>query len=517
MSTIAVAPGRPSVAAAARRAVASPILWAGIGVAITLSLRLPFLDAALGRDEAGDTMVALAWHHSGPFAYGPYFLDRPPLLLALFRLAAVSDGVTGVRILGAVAACAAVVVVTALATRVGGRRAAPFAAVAIGVMVSSLATMAVYTPAELIAIVPASASILLLVIGLQRAEGRGRWLAGAGATAAAALLVKQSFADPLAAGAVGIAAAAWVTRPGRRRVAADAGAYIAGLAAVAVALVVWAVLAHESAHSVWYAMFGFRIDSAQALATGNAQGRITRLGDPALRSGLIFAAAAAAAGIATLRSAAGIRPALAAWLVAAGAGILLSGSFWPHYVIQLMPVAAIGTALLLSRRPLLGAVALCVIAIPAAITTANPGIRDSGDHYETQAVSLGRYVSDRAEPGQTAYVMYARVNSLFYTGLPSPYPYHWSLMMRTIPGAVPQLRALLASPRRPVWIISQDGPKGYGLDRSGATARLVRAHYRVVAHVCGQPILLERGKPARAAPPLVRSCVIAPSAAPRPS
>src|SRR5689334_1832207 len=177
-------------------------------------------------------MVALAWHHSGPFAYGPYFLDRPPLLMALFRLAAVSDGVTGVRILGSVAACASVVVVTALAARVGGRRAVPFAAVAIAVMVSSLGAMAVWTPAELIAIVPAAASVLLLVIGLQHADHRGRWLAGAGAAAAAALLVKQSFAGPIAAGVVGIAAAAWVARPGWRVVARDAGAYVAGFGAV---------------------------------------------------------------------------------------------------------------------------------------------------------------------------------------------------------------------------------------------------------------------------------------------
>jgi hypothetical protein len=186
-------------------------------------------------------------------------------------------------------------------------------------------------------------------------------------------------------------------------------------------------------------------------------------------------------------------------------------------VIQLMPVAAIGTALLLSRRPAFGALALCLIAIPAAITTANPGVRDSGDHYESQAVTLGRYVALRAEPGQTAYVMYARVNSLFYTGLPSPFPYHWSLMMRAVPGAAHQLRALLASPRRPVWIIAQDKPRGYGLDPSGATGRLVREHYRVVARVCRKPILLERGKPARAAPRMVRSCVISPALVTRPA
>ena len=111
-----------------------PALWAAAGVAVTLALRLPFLDAAVGRDEGGDLMIAEAWHHhAGPFLYGPYFLDRPPLLVELYHLA---DTVEGVRILGAVAASAAVVIATTLAVRVGGRRAAPFAAVIAAVSMS---------------------------------------------------------------------------------------------------------------------------------------------------------------------------------------------------------------------------------------------------------------------------------------------------------------------------------------------------------------------------------------------
>jgi hypothetical protein len=36
------------------------------GVVLTLGLRLPWFDAPLGRDEAGVSMVADAWHHSQP-------------------------------------------------------------------------------------------------------------------------------------------------------------------------------------------------------------------------------------------------------------------------------------------------------------------------------------------------------------------------------------------------------------------------------------------------------------------
>ena len=77
--------------------------WIAIGVAVTLALRAPWLHSALGRDEGGDALVALSFHHPGQFAYGSYFLDRPPLLIGLYRLAAHS-GATGIRALGAVAA-----------------------------------------------------------------------------------------------------------------------------------------------------------------------------------------------------------------------------------------------------------------------------------------------------------------------------------------------------------------------------------------------------------------------------
>jgi 4-amino-4-deoxy-L-arabinose transferase-like glycosyltransferase len=461
------------------------VLWAAVGIALTLTLRLPFLDAAVGRDEGGDLMIAEAWHHhAGPFLYGPYFLDRPPLLVELYHLA---DTVQGVRILGAIAASGAVVIATALAVRLGGRRAAPFAALIAAVSMSSFAAMAVYTPAELLAIVPSSLSILLLVIGLQR-EGRGFWwFAGAGLAAGLALLVKQSFGDALVAGAVGLVVA-------RRGVA-----YLAGLATAGAALAAWAVAVHATAHQLWYAIAGFRIDAAQALTRGHAEGRLERLVHPTLASGLALALVLAIAGIATLRTARGVRPALAAWLVAGVAGVTLGGSYWPHYVIQLMPVGAVGAAALLARRPAIGTFGLAAVAIPALIVTLNVALKDQGDSYQHNALTAGSYVHLRAEPNQTAYVLNARVNALYYTGLPSPFPYHWTLMKEAIPHWNAKLHALLASKQRPTWVIDWDGGKGYDLLR----------HYRVVARVCGRPILLERGAHAKPPPPMKGGCAIA--------
>src|SRR3954453_15336847 len=100
----------------------STMLWVVAAIALTIVLRAPWLDAPLNRDEGGDALVAQTWSHGGPFAYGNVFLDRPPLLPALYRLA---GDATGIRILGAVAAALLVLTTALIAARVAGGRVAP--------------------------------------------------------------------------------------------------------------------------------------------------------------------------------------------------------------------------------------------------------------------------------------------------------------------------------------------------------------------------------------------------------
>jgi hypothetical protein len=189
--------------------------------------------------------------------------------------------------------------------------------------------------------------------------------------------------------------------------------------------------------------------------------------------------------------------------------VALGGSYWPHYVIQLMPVAAVGAAALLSRRPAIGAIGLCAIAIPAALVTLNVAIKDQGDGYQHTALTAGRYVHFRAEPGQTAYVLDARVNALYYTGLRSPFPYHWTLMLQAIPHIHAKMRAMFASSERPTWVIRWN-------HADPRTAALLRRHYRTVGTVCGRHVLLERGARSRPAPAMTGPCQIASSVLPGP-
>ena len=488
--------------------VGRPAPWVALGVVLTLALRAPWLHAALGRDEGGVALIARAWHHSRPYPYGSYFLDRPPLLVALYRWALVLDGATGIRILGALAAVATVVLATLLAVRVGGSAAGPWAALLSGLLASAFAIDAVFTPAELLAIVPSAASLLALVAGIQRRDG-GRWaLAAAGALAVAAFLVKQSYIDALVAGAAGLAVA--VRRAPWRLSLSRAAAYAVGAGSVVAGVLVWERIAHTPDDSVTYALFGFRLDAVHALTSAPLLTRLGHLGQPVLLSGLAGGVVCAAVGIAALRRQPAVCAALYAWLLAGIAGVVGGGSYWAHYLIELVPVTAVGAAVAMARRPRAGVPALFLVAAPVLAATAVAIHVGQPRHYQASALAVGRYLHARAEPHQTAYVRYAKVNILYYSGLQSPVPYEWSLMVEAVPGAQDTLEDVLESPRRPTWVVEWQGDRAFGMDRSGVLRRLLTRDYRRVATVCGRPVLLARGARARPAPPGATRCTARP-------
>jgi hypothetical protein len=395
------------------------------------------------------------------------------------------------------------VTTTLIATRVAGRRAAPYAALIGALLVSSFALRSVLTPAELLAAVPSSAAILLLLMAFDDERSRRRYalLAAAGALAAVALLVKQSFADALAAGAVAIAASK-LTGATWRETAKRAAAFAAGIATTGAALAAWAIATHTSAHAIYFALFGFRLESVSALTNTHFGSRIDRLGIPALESGLVLAVPIALLGIALLRRRPEARAALATWLIAAGAGILLGGSYWPHYLIALASVTAVGAAAAIAARPRMAVTGVAALAAVTVAVGAPTALHDQGETYNRAAVTVGDYIRARAEPGESAYVLYTDANVLYYSGLRAAFPYNWSLMMESIPGAEKALRHALASATgRPTWVVEWQSPHAFGLDPLGVTRRLLTRNYRRVATVCGHPLLLARGARAKPPPP----------------
>lgn len=450
---------------------------------VTLVLRLPYIGFPLGVDEGGVAFIAKAWGNGHGSIYGAYWLDRPPLLVALYKLA-ILTGPTGVRVLGACAALALVTVTTLVTREAAGDRAARIAAVLTAVLASSVALSAVYTPAELLAAVPATGSIGCLLAAHR--SRRARWLVGAGLLAVAAALIKQSFLDAGFAGAVFLVASAVCDPRLRLRWFA---AYGAGALAPLVAVAGWLVAAQVPVSSLIYALFGFRVAALHTLSVSKIPlaVRLHGLILPAAGSGLFIVLVIACVGLRMLTRDRVLAITLAAWLAACATGVLAGGSYWPHYLIQLVaPAGLLAGAALAAIRPGPRIAAVGAFVAVAIVVTVG-GV----SHVRAQPrsdIAVARYVRTHAGPGDTQYVMYARANVAYYTGLPSPYPYAWSLLVRALPGATTRLAHLLDSPQRPTWVIGWQRPDQWQLDPHGAIARALHTRYRVVAHVRGHPI-----------------------------
>ena len=453
-------------------------------VALTVLLRLPYLTVPFGPDEGGLSFIARQWGSGHGSLYGAYWLDRPPLLLALFKLA-VAGGTLGVRALGAVAAGALVVTCAWIAHRLGGPRAARTAAVLAAVLASAVALAAVFTPAELLAAVPAAASAGCLVLAHRR--GRARELAAAGALAATALLIKQSFVDAGVAGAVFLGLT--VVRL-RSRALPLVAAYAAGAFAVLAAALGAFAAAGGSLSGLAYAVIGFRLSALGTLSASSVplHDRVTGLALPAVGSGLVLVLALVPLGLARLGDRR-LAIVLGAWLGAGVAGVLAGGSYWPHYLIQLVAPASALAAVGLARVPRGGRIAAVsvVAAVAIGVTAAGAASAQVHPRHVTER-AIARFVAAHARPGDTQYVLYAHANLDEAIGLPSPYPYAWSLMVRGIPGAIGRLDHLLASPRRPTWVVGWEPIDRWGLDPHHVTERLLGADYRVVGRIGGRPI-----------------------------
>ena len=251
--------------------------WWTLGgcLVVALLMRAPYFSVPLGRDEGGLAFIARQWE--GGSLYGDYWVDRPPLLLALFKLA-VLGGDDGVRVLGALTAVVLVVVIALLARAVAGARAGMIAGLLAAMLTGSISMGAVYTPGELLAAVPSTLSVLCLVLAHRSREHR--YVIAAGALAVGAVLVKQSFLDAGFAGAVFVAASAVSDRAVRVRWPI---AYAAGAAIPLVVTLIWLAAAQQSLGYFTYTMFRFRLDLLHTLADSNIplRVRIKQLEEPA--------------------------------------------------------------------------------------------------------------------------------------------------------------------------------------------------------------------------------------------
>ncbi len=475
---------------------------------MAVALRLPFLRSPPLPDEAGYLMVARQWHLSDNTMYGAFWVDRPPLLLLLFK-AGVGEGPLGIRVVGLVMTVALVLAAAAVGRVVAGPRAAWWCSLAAAALTASFALTSQGVDGELLAapfvLVSCAATLWALAGGQTRSR---RLVLGlvAGLTAMAAVFVKQNFVDALVFAAVLLALTAW--KPASRRPAVEvAVAGTAGAAAVLVAVLAWAAATGPGVGNLLFGMYGFRFDAAEVIARGDVirpEERLRTMLAVALVSGLAPVLAVAVGRV--VRQRGRVDPlswAYLAMLAVGVVGVAAGGNYWRHYLIQLVPAAVIGIALLARHRssqwtrPLVGVVVLSsLVAMVVGVAA-----REVFDHSQEETLRTARWLQARSAPGDTALVTYGHANVLFDAGLTSPYPYLWTLPMRVRDPHLDLLVATLRGPDAPTWIVEWSPLDSWGLDSKRRVAAIIGRDYHVAAVVAGHNVYRHDGRPPDAATP----------------
>ena len=490
--------GRDTVhapAVAARRFPVLPVEW--VALVVALILRVPFLHAPAAPDEAGFLQVAGQWSPGGGSLYGRYWVDRPPLLIGIYQLAAAAGGIVPLRLLGCAAVAVTVLACAATARMVGGRAAARWSAVIAAALLVAPQLGAQEVNGELLAapFVALGVWALVGVVGAPRTAAAAWRAAAAGMAATGAVLVKQNIVDVFVFAAVLSAVlAVHAPRPGGHRsvrTSAVVGGFTVGAAAAATIVGGWAVLHGTSLADTWQAMYAFRVQAAHVVAEGGGSGyaevRALELGQEWVRSGLVLITVAVLASVRRWHREP-VMVALVATMAFDLASAALGGGYWRHYLVQLVVPAAVAVGVLagradrVARVATLAAAGLTAVAALGATFVVPP---------TPTAATVGAAVARAGEPGDTLTTLYGDPRVNLAAGMSSPYANLWSLPIRTRDPHLTDLHTVLAGRHRPTWLVVLRHVSSWGLDTS-RLARLVGTHYHPVADCGGVHVYLRR-------------------------
>lgn len=472
-----------------------------LALGASLLVRLQGLLWPLKPDESGYLLVARHWHPTPGNMYGDYWVDRPPILIGLFKAADWAGGAYAPRVVAALLGLLLVWSAYRIGLLVGGRSSARWAAV-LAVAVSGQPQLLFWAAKSESLGVPLVVASCWLVLESFAARGRRRvvFAAAAGLAGALAMGMKQN----LVGGAVfGVAMVALSLHSRSTTWAEVRRAVMAGAAGFALpcALVVgWALWAGVRLETVWYMVFGFRSDALPVLAATESPALRTRFLVMLLFlavTGLVLVAAAfVTAASDVLRRHREVTIATVVMLLIDVVALALGGSYWPAYLTALLPGAVLAVAVVTSttrrvtRRRMqaaVGAAALSTLLLSAVWIVG---------HLVGVAVPVGAYVGravgESASPRDTITVLYGRPDVVLESGLRAPYPQLWSLPARTLDPGLAGLRREIRGPDAPTWVVAFHAVDSFGLDRHGRLRALLQRHYVPVGEVCGATVLLRR-------------------------
>lgn len=468
--------------------------------AAVVAVRAVFVAFPIRSDEGGYLLAARTWAPGeGEFLYGDLHVDRPPVLMAFFRLAALWENDAAIRVI-TIPVAVAIVLATAHAARLlAGPVAARWAAVVVAALVCSPALAGDQADGELFALVFVTGSVAATVHAWRAVDHRA--LAGyglvAGALAAAAPLVKQNFLDALVFAGVLLAVSALRDPRHRARYGVLAAGFGAGVLAALATLAVWAVLEGVEAELMWADLVGFRAEAGEVL-------RRSHHSAPLERAEVLVTAAVVSAAMPIImtwllwlrrrpRPLGAEHWALLAMVGWSVIGLAASGSYWLHYLLALAPGAALavglvvagrGTAARLMRALALWSVAASLVGVAVLTTVYQTTPRASYPQL------IGSWVGDSAVRGDTMVVAYGNPQVVEAADLSVPYPYLWSLQMRALDPEQRRLERLLAGPSAPTWFVVLNGVDSWDVDDDGRVRALLEERYEPAATICGYDVLV---------------------------
>ena len=476
--------------------------------AIAVLARIAFVHDPPSPDEGGYLVVAKNWDDEGPFTYGHLFVDRPPLLLLTFRVADLLGGLTPLRWIACGGVLAAVVAAAWAGNCVAGRLGARWAALTAAALMTTPMLDAHEVDGELIAAPLVLLSCACLLDSLRR-DARWRSVtcaAAAGASGTLAALVKQNFVDALVFGVVVLLVSAVIEPTSRRQTAWRAGGFVLGALVPIVTVVAWATHWGPGVGALLYATYGFRTDASHTLLSYSFAApseRLRVLGGVALSSGILVLGAVFLARFARGPRRDALALGVAALFLTSSVGILLGLDYWVHYLIQLVPAAALASACLARRAGWLRRTAQVAVGYVVAASLLSTGyalLASPSGAARADDASVDQWISTAARPADTVLVTYGHADFLYESGLSPADPFIWSLPLRTLD---PQLHGLIRrvdSRRAPVWILDWSGFDTWRLDPTGRLARSVSSHYHQVITVCGVTMYLHDGVHRRTPP-----------------
>jgi 4-amino-4-deoxy-L-arabinose transferase-like glycosyltransferase len=468
---------------------------------VVVLVRATYVLRPLRNDEGGYLLIARQWHTGGEFMYGDYFVDRPPLLMLLFKVASLTEWDQAIRVLAIPFVLVFVFAGWRAGRLLGGPTGGRWAAVVAAGIMCSPAMAAEQADGELFgaALVMAALALALSAWNADFARHRFGWAVAAGAVAAAAPLTKQSLLEGLILLAGLVLFGWWGRGADPRRALRVGGGALLGVLLTCALVLGWLAAAGIAPGDAWHDLVGSRGVAFDALWATSPDDNVRRAGQ-----------------LLVLGTVTGLLPVVVTWLLTArrgspqgGAegriitlllvfgvvGIASGGAYWPPYLLQLAPAAVLAVGAMAPSASAPGAwMRRCsrLVVAAAVVGTVVSGVVYAANPAAWHTQRAGEWLADSKAASDTGFVAYGNPAILEAAEMPSPYPHLWSAAMRTLDPEQTRLRATIGGPTAPTWIIQVNGLNAWGIDDRSRLRDLIRQKYRIVAEICGHTVWLRQ-------------------------